>query len=105
MFFESCGAGVPRNHDVVVMQGLKGVEYLPDFGFFNITGGCEAVADLPDLTFVFDRKPYAIPNYLWTQKVGNLNLEPFEGDVLLGSQNKPFHSWPISSPRVAGPRL
>eukprot|EP00884_Botryococcus_braunii_P007873 jgi/Botrbrau1/17087/Bobra.0741s0002.1 len=62
---------------VAIHKGLKGVEYLPDFGFFNITGGCEAVADLPDLTFVFDRKPYAIPNYLWTQKTfdadGNLS--------------------------------
>ncbi len=48
------------------------MRYIEDEGYYNITGGCEAVADLPDLTFVLDGEPYSIPNYLWTQKVGRI---------------------------------
>ena len=38
-------------------------------GYYNVTGGCSTVDDLPDMVFVINGTDYAVPPRLWTQRI------------------------------------
>ena len=50
-------------------QAIPGLTYVPSGGYYNVTGGCGAVAALPDVSFILGGKPYAVPARLWTQQI------------------------------------
>ncbi len=58
------------SHDdaAAVHAGIPGVR-LTKGGYYNVTGGCGAVDDLPDLVFSLGGRPFALPARLWVQQI------------------------------------
>jgi hypothetical protein len=52
-----------------VHAAVPGLSYNAQGGYYAVTGGCDAVASLPDITFVLGGRPYAVPARLWTQQI------------------------------------
>lgn len=52
-----------------VHAAVPGLTYNAQGGYYAVTGGCDAVASLPDITFVLGGRPYAVPARLWTQQI------------------------------------
>ena len=48
---------------------VPGLSYNAQGGYYAVTGGCDAVSSLPDITFVLGGRPYAVPARLWTQQI------------------------------------
>ena len=44
---------------------VPGLSYNAQGGYYAVTGGCDAVSSLPDITFVLGGRPYAVPARLW----------------------------------------
>ena len=52
-----------------VHAAVPGLSYNAQGGYYAVTGGCEAVSSLPDITFILGGRPYAVPARLWTQQI------------------------------------
>ena len=52
-----------------VHAAVPGLSYNAQGGYYAVTGGCDAVASLPDITFILGGRPYAVPARLWTQQI------------------------------------
>lgn len=48
---------------------VPGLTYNSAGGYYAVTGGCDAVSSLPDITFILGGRPYAVPARLWTQQI------------------------------------
>lgn len=52
-----------------VHAAVPGLSYNAQGGYYAVTGGCDAVSSLPDITFILGGRPYAVPARLWTQQI------------------------------------
>lgn len=43
-----------------IAQAVPGISYWPDADVYNVSGGCRAVAGLPDVTFTLDGIDYSL---------------------------------------------
>jgi hypothetical protein len=59
---------------ISLWQGIPGVAYDRQGGYYSITGGCDSLSSLPDIAFVIDGKTYSMPPVQWTQSVRAVHL-------------------------------
>lgn len=59
---------VTRKDAAAIHAGIKGIKMMRG-GYYNVTGGCSAVDDLPDMVFTINGVDYAVPPRLWTQRI------------------------------------
>lgn len=50
-------------------QGIPGVTYNMQGGYFSIDAGCAGVDMLPNISFAINGNVYALPPWQWTQAV------------------------------------
>ena len=53
----------------ISVQLLPGAVYWPDAGLYNITGNCQNLQSLPNITVTFGGQDFDIPPALWVIKV------------------------------------
>ena len=64
-----------HRHAVLRPQGIPGVTYNMQGGYFSIDAGCAGVDMLPNISFAINGNVYALPPWQWTQAVRTCSLQ------------------------------